>query len=241
MSGERESIVSKIVKLFALADPSRGGSEHEVALAMAKAKELMAQHGIYLSDVQAHGTKEQKAEAAKEDVKSKNQAYERKGRTTLRTWESHLASAVNVICETGSFITAWAGGTKSVRLIFYGTQTDVAVASALYKILHETARRWAKDTLGGSYGPDHRNYCEGFAYRIWERAHEPVRLSSGQTQQYALVRQTKQQMLASFREELGLVAKRKSGGGHGAYNPEARAAGYRDGGRVDLGVKNRLG
>lgn len=145
------AIIDRIRKCLALA---KSANEHEAAAALAKARSLMAEHGI---------TAEQLAMAEIEESKARCSRAARPPR-----WESLLTSAVERALNVTSFI----DGTGTRTYVGRGPSAEIAsyAFTVLYRALkaHRTAYiakhlkrcKPARKTLRADV------FCEGWAYTV---------------------------------------------------------------------------
>jgi hypothetical protein len=100
----------------------------------------------------------------------------------------------------------------------------------------ETTHKWAKTRLGVGFTPSHRNYCEGFAQRLWERAApEATQLTPAQTTALVRLDTLKVAAIQKFvATKLPNLRQARRQSIAGAVDDAARAQGYRDGANVNL-------
>jgi hypothetical protein len=82
-------------------------------------------------------------------------------------------------------------------ITFIGDRTDVAVASAIYKILIKSCHHWVKEEIGPGYGRAQRCYCEGFVDALWVK----VNRVKPDTETTALVLSDKKDQISKFVQE----------------------------------------
>lgn len=164
----KPDIIRKVLALFAKADASKNPNEHEVAAALAKAKALMAEHHLTMSELRS-------AKDAKENATS----YVRTA-TTPRSapprWEMDIAVVVAEIVPVYPYESTAKGvyPFKQV-IIFVGEEFDTAIATEIYYILVKEIKKMIRVFLQDNPG---LKRSEGFAYgkgvqvRLGERARE---------------------------------------------------------------------
>lgn len=223
MNGNKEDVLGKIVKLLALADPSRGGTASEVETAMRLANKLMADYNITMGEV------------TKNDAKVEVQEVGIKAPKTLWKWEKRLAWVFVELCEIQFFMRrSWSSGDI---LVFVGTPQDVAIATSMYDIfrkqIHSNGRKYPNHA-------DHRSYGEGYVSALHQRAKELHTARAGDPNAgQALIFVGKK--TTAIREHLSKYrlhtqTHRKHANVTGAYYD-----GVRDGNEADIGTKRRLG
>jgi hypothetical protein len=226
---DKQKIVEKLRKLFTLADPSRGGTEAEVMLAMQRAQEIMAKYNLSTADIKgkegSDDSHEERVSFGEDICKSKASGF--------TTWEKWLASTVDVICVTSHF---YRFGTS---LIFIGTATDCAVAKALWNLFQKSILKQARSHLGGGYNASHRNYAEGFVMKLWERVNRKqsasdLHLTQEEAKIVALVVVGKKEALTQHIQSHYRFKKSKKRVANGSYESAAYSQGYTDGGKMNL-------
>ncbi len=172
MSADKQNLIARVQKLFALADPANGATEAEAQTAMEKAQGLLALHKLSLSEVE-----EFVAEPVTEE------ATEHLGRKFC--WKHIImASAARLcFCETLR--------TGSGRCILIGKAADIATARELSRyllVLGETTPKRSddyEDARRRELGRQFLNsWRKGFAMRISQRVDE---LLAGQNEETAII------------------------------------------------------
>lgn len=243
----KQNLVSKIKKLFDLADPTRGGTEAEVELAMQRARSLMAKYNLTMSEIQFQS----KDDLTEQTITiEEHLAHHQRGNVSLRKWEMWLGSVVDVVCTTTHFYRTqnW-GREKHCRLFFVGDGTDAQVAGALWSIFRSSILKQARRYLGKGYSPAHRNYSEGFVLRMYERVQETntvseqadleMGLTKDDKEVVALMVVSKKSAIEQWREQQGFRKRRRSSS-FGSYDSDAYQKGYEDGGKINLSKDNML-
>ena len=253
----KNEIIEKVKKILAKADESRNASEHEVQAAAEMARRMMARYNLSLADV----------ELDSDEVKFHEEIrimHAEAGETGVAFQFEHMINhAVAKITNTEYFLNrrrAYNPGRKAstvTKMIFAGTEVDVAVAVELSRYLLRKVRELSKVEVGGGVTVARRSWCEGFGNRVLERARESVivkrevmdengtiteqdpDMSEADARKYALVIAGKEEKLADYLRAAGVRAG-KSKSRRVSYDREAYARGREAGSRVDLG-RNRLG
>lgn len=193
MDDQKAKIVGKILKLFALGSSSVNQSETEVELAATKARQLMMEHSISEVDLETYGTDKAKRVAW---IISTHRAYTLK--VEFARYDALLAMAVDAICDTRNYTSEmYTGGHTYHSRHFIGTETDVAVASALFLTLLKVARNMARAQCGAGWKKAHFAYAEGLATRLAIRARN-AKPSAPQTETMALVLSDKRGAVESW-------------------------------------------
>lgn len=243
-TSDRDKIMDRLKKLFALADPSRGATENEVFVALKRAKELMARHNLSMAQV----TKEIKEDKTAPKISIiEGEAHTRKGNISLKKYEQWLAHVIDELCDTKHLyytVRAVAQRFQKCRLVFVGEQTDCAVAAQMWNIFRTTIHKHARAYCGKGFTPSHRSYCEGFVARLYKRSRElkpkDLGLTKEEGKSVALVVVNKRDALQQWWDSQQFKSKRKSNAQSGKMDYDAYDKGYEDGGRMDLGRDNRL-
>ena len=232
----RDKILERIVKLFALGGEHANTTEHEMMAAITAAKRLMAQYNIHLADVESASGKNIK------DVQfavHRHVAYTRK-MTTLAAYDHNVALAVEKLTQTRALIhRVVRGGSRYVSMQFVGGEADTHIAAELFLTLLGSVRRFARTARGTGWSHAHTSYALGFSARLIDRAKEmALDLTPQEARTYALVVQTKEQQLARWMDEnaTGTDKRRKSSIDYSSYSE-----GYRDGARLSLGLRGLPG
>ncbi len=227
---DRAKVVEKIVKLFELGQSGRGATEHEALLAVQKAQELMARHGIAMGDVEAikGGSRKRTIKTAEREARTHNH----------RNWarfDQWLAWAVGKITTT---VPSMQQGYKSNTMYFFGDEDDVAIAIALFNILSKEVRRLATAVCGKGWGTSHRCFAEGFAARVMERSREMRGLSKEEQQQWGLIVRDKEALVRA--EAATRYRARRNRKSSAAHDGAAYSAGYLKGGSVGLNARHMV-
>ena len=228
----RDRILERIVKLFALGGEHANTTEHEMMAAITAAKRLMAQYNIHLADVERASGKDIK------DVQfaiHRHVAYTRK-MTSLAAYDYNVALAVEKLTQTRALIhRVVRGGSKYVSMQFVGGEADTHIAAELFLTLLGSVRRFARAARGAGWSHAHTSYALGFSARLIDRAKAMLDdLTPKEAATYALVVQTKEQQLARWMDEntKGADRRRKSN-----IDTMAYYEGYRDGDRLSMSSK----
>lgn len=229
----RESIISKITRLLALADKGRNNSTHEAEAAAALAAKLMREHRIEGLELVADG------ETEAEPMETVD-LYDGEGPKKRVSWKSVLAGGLSRAngCRT---VNAWRGGWRDPRrtLLILGRRDSVQAVGYLYSYLVrevEAVTKRASKGLGRAYA---NSFRLGMASRIASRVQEAARDHEVQqtTETTALVR----------RDDLALKDYTKTAFPNLQKSPIAHSSGfgYGDGqaagGRVNLQGGKGLG
>lgn len=234
-SDDRTSILERITKLFRLADSGKNSSEAEVLLAMTRAKELMAKYNIAMSEINPDSTTQTKSRIIITD----SSVYERR-HAYFTKYERWLGRAVATLTSTKIYFNTTYRNGNHVAMHFFGDTTDVAVAQALFPILLKTVRRMAHQTYGKGWTTEHRNYSDGFTYRLIQRAREmKIDLTPQQQNCLALVLKTKETAIEEYATK-NLALREMKRSTSNMTNSEAFNQGYSDGGSVNLNSKGSL-
>ena len=226
MDKSKQDILILIRKLFAMADKSRGCTVHEAELAMDKAKKLMAEHNLSVSEVELEDMKTGKAQTAN------TVATSRRG---LKIWERILASACSNLFEVG-FYSDRSYGTDLTHLHFYGCEVDVALACEAYTLLRKLAQLSAKylENFG-----DRNQWRLGFVHAIAQRAKAQVtELTAQQQSKNTGLMIVKNQLVKKMASDIGIVSKPMNVRARVAS--DAYSAGYAKGQKESLSFRKEL-
>lgn len=228
----RDKLIKQISKLLALGDATRNNSEEEALRALQKAKELMVKHNLDMSEVEATTSKEQKPSI----IITQGEAH------TIRhmyfpKYQKWIGMVVRSLTETEMIYQH--NSYRQTSMVFIGDANDVALAKAIFPILLKTVRRFARRHYGSGWKTDHRNYADGFAYRLMQRARDmKIDLTPKQEQQWGLILYNKETAIAKVVGGMNLKMMRNSR--QRQNRPDAFVRGHEDGGRVNLNFRNSL-
>lgn len=230
----RKTIISRINKLFALADPSSNNHEGEILNALTLAKELMEEHQITEYELHQHaGEETPRWIFTKANLDLGN-------RSRLFYWELCLINAVQNLTNTRCVQhtgTNLYNGKRSITATFYGDEVDCQLALYLYSYLANSGNLLAKPLRGKTLK---FSYLVGFSVAVFERSKPtPTSLTlTDQQNKYALVSTEKRDWLTNkLREEAPNLQsnKRSTRVNSGAYE-----SGYADGKNQSLRGDNTL-
>lgn len=138
-----ESVKRRVKKLLAL---SKSPHEAEAESAMRKANELMTAYKISQKEISAFISKSVK------------------GTKRVSLWRTILANAVENVYATCHY------GTSDGKVIFYGEELDVFMATEMYTYLCKTIDRMAKQNIRKNAKYNYRqSYRKGIADQLWNR------------------------------------------------------------------------
>lgn len=127
-----DTIIKKVQKLLALADPSRNPSEEEALAASMQAQKLLAKYNLDIAAVTGK-EKEEKIEQTIADV------------GTGKKWKYNLADVIaRSYCCKAYFV-------GSDQIVFYGYQSDTVIAQRVFLYLFAVGNR-----LGDKYVKDYK-------------------------------------------------------------------------------------
>lgn len=142
-----EEILAKVRKLLALGESP---SEAEAASALAKARSLLARHGLSLEDVKPE----------RDDIVESAILEKRR----LRAWESHLVAVVTEATFTRALHVTAAG---SSRVLIVGREVNTGAAKALFEYLHLVVLKLGR--ANGERVAHLESFKLGVVHRIGER------------------------------------------------------------------------
>ena len=184
--------MSLIKKLFNLGNKEKNPNQAEAELAMEKAKTLMAKHQIKMSEISMTDPTQNNYNQA--------EGFEKR---VLRAWDKRLAQAVAKVCLCNIFTTYGIGvkGRGVQKIIFFGLESDTALAKELYIELRKTLNRMARDNYPDK--PNQRSYMLGVATGLYMKAETIVKdLNPKQTEQYGALVVVKNHALSIAYDEL---------------------------------------
>lgn len=216
---DKETAINKIIKLLALADPSRGGMAEEVDTAMQMANKLMKEHNLVMADV------------TKNEDTFNIFEFRVKAPKNLWAWEQRLSIVFEYLCDVKTFVYR-RQNTKTI--VFVGLETDVNLASTMYNIfrkqIHSNGRKFGNHK-------DYRSYGEGYVYALVSRAREMKANRYQKTETQALVFVGKKESaIQTFYNSLGLKKAKTTQ----VKVTDAFFKGKMDGNAVDLGLGKNL-
>lgn len=134
---ENNAIVKKIQKLLALADSKRNDSDAEAQAALLKAQQLMAEHGVQMSDVEVD---------VDEPVSYGLEACEHKGNKGFRC-QLAVIIARNFRCKTILL--------SNKQVAFFGHAADAKIAKSAFEYAYHFAKKQGDACVGQA-----RRNCE---------------------------------------------------------------------------------
>ncbi len=173
--GDNGAVLDKIQKLLRLADRSRGATEHEAKVALAKAEELMTRHKIDLASLRMNAGEHADIPVGKEKVelpKTLNPA----DLLILSLLQSHFNVRVVIMTVLGQ---------KHADLI--GSSEDIAFASYAFGFLRQTFFQCWNEFKKLHEKPDRKSYYRGLYDGIKEA------IESGKRQAEASVSEQERQ------------------------------------------------
>lgn len=243
--GERAEILAKVRKLLALADTSRGSTEHEARMALGKAQELMARYGIA------------QVEAECDDFTKPNYHFQSRYFRTGRQKYEHESYA-GMICEEcfgvkvyHSSYREWSEKAKAYKkrhsYFLVGEEMEIEVAILVLELLHSAMRKgyaaWLR-TRGEKFSAKTAySYYAGVAMGYIQASEQGKALAMRQASKesadkYALVLVQKKDALEDWVKDncnITDAAKRER-----EWDQRAYVAGHVDGARLDLLPENKL-
>ena len=223
-----DAIILKIQKLQALAEEGRGATEAEINTAMAHIKRLLAEHNLSMSDIALKATP--KANVIEGGVPSDDDYYNRLS-------EERLHFVVCNLTNTKHFYRRYHGAGRNV--IFIGYKADVEIAKALLTSLREVVKAMAINYWKeNGKSVSKRAYKVGLVMRMLERSKEKVDMGKDNEKYGALI-VVKDGAITDYLNGLGLGKAKKVR--KSALNHDDMARGYKDGDKVDMGFKDRIG
>lgn len=229
MNEETENIIRKVRKLLALGDENKNGHEAEALAAMAKARSLMTEHNLSMSEVQVT---ELKNEGAVDKA-----ANFRKG---CVPWERSLGGAVARLFDTQTYRhSKYVGnGKHEYAMSFVGVGADAEISSLAYESLHETLERMGRNS--GFSGSERGAFLLGVAQRLGNRARDmadEAKRAQAVTTCRDLVL-VKEAIINTYCEEKLHLRSIKSGNMGGSSS--SHRAGYNAGGTIDLNFRKSI-
>jgi hypothetical protein len=248
-------VAEKVRKILALA--GNNSSEAEIAVAMQKARAILAAHGLTAEEFSA---KQTDAETVEADEPMTNE-----GIAVVRStdaWAYTLARAVGVLTNTEPLY--WASRQGGKQIVMAGSATDILVARELFAYLYDRAQALSVDAMRSEcpswYGRGNktvwrRTFLQGFADRVKARAaegrkQEQVEAQQEQTQatstaanlpavRWNAIVQRKETALATYREQIRKEKNIRAGRSSQSRDAGGYSTGYAAGASVGL-VSRRL-
>jgi len=150
-------IMDRIRKLFALGDKNRNPNEGEVKTALAMASKLMQKYNLTLSEIDLE---KQKDDIGKEYTKTK---------ASISFWERRLGSMVAKLFDCENVINA--NYNRDRGWIFIGFKEEAKLASQCYEYLDNVIR-----ILANTYSKHKLDFYAGITDRLQERIEEEIKL-----------------------------------------------------------------
>lgn len=238
MTPDKDNLIRKILKLFALGSASSGTTEAEMMAAITQAKVMMARHDISEAAIQqAANEANAKAKTKIEYNINSYTAYTRKMKSLAR-YDEVVAVCVERLTSTKALVTRTSTANGNyVSIKFVGTEMDANVASALFMIFLPAVRARARAVFGSAkWDKQHTSYAIGFATRMAQRASEMADgLTPEEKTSTALTIRTKADAIGVFLGKSVVMSgfKRRD------QSPDAIAwgMGYHDGANFNLGKR----
>jgi len=231
---DQEQILSRVKKLFQLA--SNNPNENEANAALAKMHALLKEHDLDFSSVtqEAKENEEKIIEQMTPEV------------TQYSKYEYALMNAVGILCNTkgikGHGRVAKSRTYRYVFIAFVGSRIDVAVSIEAWNWLRAQAKSLSVQHLGKGSTPEHRNFCEGFSYRIFARA-KAIKTERNKSEQqenkYALIVQNKDALIQKYFRDTG-VKKGRASPNRGSHDHASFDLGSTAGEKVNLNFRNSI-
>lgn len=155
MNEQLKAVLEKIKKLLALANKDKNNSIHEAELAMDKAKKLMAEYNITMSDVQVEEIKKEKTNVQDAAMKS-----------SFSSWDGRLFYVCDELFNVAHYRSQKYSGMK-ITMKFYGIAADVELAIAVYSILYKMCMRASNQWKSWH---DRNSYLDGYTHCLHDRA-----------------------------------------------------------------------
>jgi len=155
---EKSKLIERIQKLFSLGDSSRNPNEGEVKSALRKAKQLMKQYNLSLSELDLEKQKEDIIQSA-----TKGTAY-------ISFWERKLATMVGNLFNCHPIIEP---RYYSRGYIFVGFIEEANLAVRCYDYLVDTIKN-----LANLYAIKKMDFYAGITDRLQERIDEEIKLNT---------------------------------------------------------------
>ncbi len=243
MTENKDRILDKVIKLFALGGSDANTTEHEMMAAITAAKRLMARHNLHMAEVEAKMDAPTVSEVRRRVVVFS--AYTRKI-ADFAAYDYCVARAVEFLTDTRAVIRKGRTTIKGLRygdgysvMQFVGTEADAELAQEIYIIFLESVRHCARLVYGKGWSASHTAYALGYGTRMARRAESmrEVELTPQETQSLALIVRDKKVEIDRWLDanaHQGPPRKIRMTD-HVAY-----AQGYHDAATADLSVKRRL-
>jgi hypothetical protein len=233
-------ILETLRKLLALGGKDSGATIHEAEAAMSRAKKIMLEHDLNMSDLEV-------TELKNDEVGENSESY-----TSIQgffKWERTLWRAVDSLFSVAHYTNekyipyeerrdrSSQYHTTRFHLHFYGSRGDAVLAAEVTKILRATVIR-----MGNQQSLDKTSYRQGLCMALLHRAEameeKETELTAQQVEKCHGLMVIKDKLIENMHNKLGLVSSRARQGKR--YNNDAYSNGYTDGKAVNLGFKNTL-
>jgi len=235
-------ILRKVVKLLALANPKNGATPAEMQTAMAKAQELMTEHGIGMADVDV-ATAERELGASPEQFNMTREDVTMPYRDRY-DFDLNVGRILKKCFGVRIVFTSKFVPDQDTRFAYsiLGDEFDVKVAVATLPILHaamrsgiraylkELGQKWTAAVGRPYYDGLEQGYCSGSEQG---RARACAQAKKKDTDAYAIVLVDKKEAVCKFVEK-EYPTLRNIRSGHSHQNNSAYTRGYTDGKSMDL-------
>lgn len=248
MDDKQKKLIDRIVKLFKLGSAEANTTEAEMMLAVTKARQMMAEHGISMQDVELHKGVDvaTRMDSMIRDVP----VYTRAG-TKLADYDWQVAHAVAELTDTAVFCSKGFGALgksskrpqggygRTISVLFVGQEADVALAGELFHLWLTDVRKLARRTYGGgnTWGIQHTSYAIGVAQRLKVRAREMVHLSNADQQTWGLIVSDKKSAIARWTAKHAAPDSGQKKRRGTDLDASAFHRGYNDGAQINMGKR----
>jgi hypothetical protein len=153
----KENIIDRIRKLFALGDRNKNPNEGEVKTALSMVSKLMKEYNLSLSEIDLE---KQKDTIGKEYTEEQNR---------FAFWERKLAKLVGKLFDCSIIVYGTYSGNR--KWIFVGFIDDAKLSTQCYKYLDDTIR-----IMANIHAKNKLDFYAGITDRLKERIDEEIKL-----------------------------------------------------------------
>ena len=226
----REEVIELVRRCLAL---SKSTNEHEAALALAKAQQILFEHNLSMAEVQSADEFSKKVSGMSQSKLSV------KGKRNHGHWKPQLIHRISRYNFCSIILSSW---DDTVYLI--GQPINIEVVSDMYNWIVEQLENMASEYCKNYRGIDRiptfrRGFFDGAVYEIGNRLYRnQEELKSKTESSTALVVQNEEMLKSYIEQKFGELRPGRVSRGSGSY--DGHRAGREAGSKVDLTVKKKL-
>jgi len=225
MDENKEKLLEKIKKLFAMGDSSRNPNEEEVKTALAMATKLMKENNLTLSDV----------ELIKDKDNINTTSTHEQG--NYHSWERDLVIMVGELFECKPYLEQTSYYPRKYVYRYIGLSQDATMAQLCYEYLHYHIK-----LLAALMSKNKMEFYAGITHRLRERINDEINnRTPEETVKCTAIIALKNQLVSDWAEKnLNLTMKPHHTKNYHNENSKDFINGYIAGGGLDIGTKQKI-